>query len=91
MPPALFDDCSLRKGNKSSIVIVLDGLAPSGSQPPSEAVHTIDGGHLLHRVVWQQPATYGHICEQYKQYTTQRYGCARVMFDGYDTLTRKNA
>ena len=34
-PPALFDDCSLRKGNKSSIVTVLDGLAPSGSHPPS--------------------------------------------------------
>ena len=38
-PLALFDDCSLRKGNKSSIVTVLDGLAPSGSQPPSEAVY----------------------------------------------------
>ena len=56
MPPALFDDCSLRKGNKSSIVRVLDGLAPSGSQPPSDAVYTIDGGHLLHHVVWQHPA-----------------------------------
>ena len=30
-PPALFDDCSLQKGNKSSIVTVLDGLAPSGT------------------------------------------------------------
>ena len=27
-PPALFDDCSLRKGNSSFIVTVLDGLAP---------------------------------------------------------------
>ena len=60
--PALFDDCSLRKGNSSFIVTVLDGLAPSGSHPPSDAVYTIDGGHLLHRVVWQQPATYVHIC-----------------------------
>ena len=78
-PPALFDDCSLRKGNKSSIVTVLDGLAPSGSHPPSEAVYTIDGGHLLHRVVWQQPATYGQICEQYKQYTTKRVSCLMDM------------
>ena len=91
MPPALFDDCSLRKVNKSSIVTVLDGLAPSGSHPPSEAVYTIDGGHRLHRVVWQQPATYGHICEQYKQYTTKRYGYARVVFDGYDAPSTKNA
>ena len=90
-PPALFDDCSLRKGNSSFIVTVLDGLAPSGSHPPSEAVYTIDGGHLLHRVVWQQPATYGQICEQYKQYTTKRYGYARVMFDGYDAPSPKDA
>ena len=70
-PPAIFDDCSLRKGNKSSIVTVLDDLAPSGSQPPSTAVYTIDGSHLRHRVVWQHPSRYGHICEQYKQYTTK--------------------
>ena len=91
MPPALFDDCSLRKGNKSSIVTVLYGLAPSGSHPPSDAVYTIDGGHLLHLVVWQQQATYGHICGQYKQYTTKRYGCARVVFDGYDAPSTKDA
>ena len=89
--PDLSDDCSLRKGYKSSIVTVLDGLAPSGSQPPSEAVYTIDGGHLLHSVVWQQPATYGQICEQYKQYTTKRYGCVRVVFDAYDAPITKDA
>ena len=70
---------------------MLDGLAPSGCQPPSEAVYTIDGGHLLHRVVWQQPATYGQNCEQYKQYTTKRYGCARVVFDGYDAPSTQDA
>ena len=91
MPPDLSDDCSLRKGNKSSIVTVLDGLAPSGNQPPSEAVYTIDGGHLLHRVVWQQPATYGQICEQYKQYMKKRYGCVRVVFDAYDVPSTKDA
>ena len=90
-PPALFDDCSLRKGNKSSIVTVLDDLAPSGNQPPSTAVYTIDGGYLLHRVVWQHPATYGQICEQYKQYTTKRYGCARVVFRGYDAPSTNDA
>ena len=90
-PPARFDYCSLRKGNKSSIVRVLDGLAPSGSQPSSEAVYTIDCGHILHRVGWQQPAMYGQICEQYKQYTTKRFGCARVVFDGYDAPSTNDA
>ena len=89
--PARFDDCSSRKGNTSCIVTVLDGLAPNGSQPPSEVVYTIDGGHLLLRVVWPQPAMYGQICEQYKQYTTKRYGCARVVFDEYDAPIAKDA
>ena len=31
------------------------------------------------------------ICEQYKQYTTKRYGCARAVFDGYDAPSTKNA
>ena len=91
MPPALFDDCSLWEGNTPSIVRVLDDLAPSGSQPPSTALYTIDGGHLRHRVVWQHPATYRHICEQYKQYTTKRYGCARAVFDGYEAPSTKDA
>ena len=91
MPPALFDDCTLRKGNISSIVTVLEDLAPSDSQLPCTAVYTIDGGHLRNRVVWQQSATYGQLCEQYKQYTTKRYGCARAVFDGYDAPSTKNA
>ena len=91
MPPALFDDCSLRMRDRSSIVTVLDVLAPSGSQPPSTAVNTIDGGHLRHRVVWQHPATYGQICEQCKQYTTKRCGCARAGFDECDAPSTKDA
>ena len=91
MPLAHFDDCSLWKGNTSSIVTVLDDLGPSGSQLPSTTVYTIGCGHLLHGVVLQLLATYGQICEQYKQYTTKRYGCARVVFDVYHAPSTKDA
>ena len=91
MPPALFVDCSLRKGNKSSIVAVLDDLAPRGSQLTSTALYTIAGGHRLQRVGWRHAATYGHVCGQYKQYTTNMYGCARVVVDGYGAPNTKDA
>ena len=54
-------------------------------------MYTIDVGHLRHRVVWQHPSEYVHICEQYKQYTTKRYGCVRVVFVGYDAPSTKDA
>ena len=66
-------------------------LAPSGSQPPSTALYTIDVGNLPHRLVWQHPSTYGEICEQYKQYTMMRDVCARVVFDGYDAASNMDA
>ena len=83
--------CSLRKGNKSSIVTVLYDFAPNGSQPPYTAVYTIDDGHIPHCVVWQHPTTYGQIREQYKQYTTKRNGCARAVFDGYNDPSTQDA
>ena len=47
--------------------------------------------NLVKSVVWQHPATYGQICEQYKQYTTKGYGCARVVFYGYDAPSTNDA
>ncbi|KAG8181016.1 hypothetical protein JTE90_024764 [Oedothorax gibbosus] len=52
--------------------------------PNSEKVsYIIDGGHLLHRVVWRRPATFKQICEQYTNYIISHYGPATAIFDGY--------
>ena len=40
---------------------------------------------------WTLVKNFTHICEQYKQYTTKRYGYARVVFDGYDAPSTKDA
>ena len=42
MPPTLFDNCCLRKGNIYSIVTVLCDLAPGVSQPSSTTLYAID-------------------------------------------------
>lgn len=85
-PPSLFDEAGLmRKGNKSSIVKVLAPKANEISNEKSKGECIIvDGGHLLHRVVWQRPATFRTICEQYTRYVLTHFGKCTVIFDGYE-------
>lgn len=89
-PPALFDDCSFRKGNKSSFIPVLQALAPCECTLPSQSTYVVDGGYLLHHVVWQRPATYSQICSQYTSYIKEQYGCAHIVFDGYNVPSTKD-
>lgn len=92
-PPSLFDESGLmRKGKKSSMVTVLvsDSKESSNIDDPVKVSYIIDGGHLLHRVVWQQPATFKQICEQYSDYVCTHYGKATVVFDGYERSNTKD-
>lgn len=92
-PPSLFDESGLmRKGSKSSMVTVLVRDSNQSSiTPDSEKVsYIIDGGHLLHRVVWRRPATFKQICEQYTNYIITHYGSATVVFDGYEQGNTKD-
>lgn len=84
-PPSLFDESGLLKGIKSSMVKVLVPDSNELSIPPEsdKVSYIIDGGHLLHRMVWQRPATFRQICEQYTDYIIVHYGQATVVFDGY--------
>ena len=51
---------------------------------PDNARFGIDGGHLLHAVVWPRSATYDEICEMYSRYVAKHYHTnATVIFDGY--------
>ena len=88
-PPALFDNCSMRKGTKSSLITVLNKMVDSESSLPVNAMFTVNGGYLLHKLPWTCPATFGNICDQYVQYVLQKYGqnCTMV-FDGYKSSTK---
>ena len=56
--PSLFDDFSMRKTVKSVLAqgLELDKHVIMENIPPSITI--IDGGHLLHAVVWPTPLTY---------------------------------
>ena len=45
--------------------------------------YVIDGGYLLHRVVWDKQSTYQEIIQKYLHYIESHYGKCTVVFDGY--------
>ncbi|KXJ15152.1 hypothetical protein AC249_AIPGENE11297 [Exaiptasia diaphana] len=52
---------------------------------PAENVrYVLDGGALLHRVIWPRGVTYREILSMYNKYVMRRYGQAIVVFDGYE-------
>ena len=89
---ALFDEVSLRKTAKSQPMTVLARYSAPTLAVAADTYFVIDGGHLLHKVVWQQPAgIYAELYGQYCSYLLQHYRIATVVFHGYfDTLTKKS-
>ncbi|GBN41733.1 hypothetical protein AVEN_270312-1 [Araneus ventricosus] len=63
----------MRKGTKSSLYTsfspITQDVKPEGSQ-----YVVVDGGHLLHKIVWRQQATFGAIADRYVQYLNNKYG-----------------
>lgn len=90
-PPSLFDNGSLRKTTKSSLFKVFDKVCkPLENCVEPIAHYVIDGGHLLHKVVWQKPAVYSDLFSQYYSYITYHYGHnITVVFDGYEEIHTK--
>ena len=85
-PTALFDAALLpRQANKPALADAI-WADTEGSQTTSTryAQFVLDGGALLHRVIWPHGLTYDAICNMYIQYVERRYGKATVVFDGYD-------
>ncbi len=63
---------------------LLETFAPCDTVIPENAEFVIDGGHLLHSVVWQCRATYDEICDQYAIYVVNHFqSSSTVIFDGY--------
>ncbi|XP_064093841.1 uncharacterized protein LOC135206352 [Macrobrachium nipponense] len=60
-PPSLFDDISVRKGLKAALVTKLESYGPWEGLVSDEYQYVVDGGHLLHKVVWPRPAMYRDI------------------------------
>ena len=87
-PPSIFYQGVMRKNNKSDLANILKKLTEPTSIPPEGACYVVDGGYLLHTVVWPQDGTYKDVCHSYIQYVTSHFGTsATVIFDGYGDHT----
>lgn len=91
--PSLFDNFSMRKTVKSALAQYLELDKHIITENVSPPVTIIDGGHLLHVVVWLTPLTYKGVVDLYTKYIISHYSQGRiiVVFDGYgDKQTTKS-
>ena len=88
-PLSLFTETSMRKANKSDLCTAFEKrVACRDTLPIQVTTYVVDGGHLLHRVLWQCPATFSSLYVQYVSYINRHYGMTvTIVFDGYsDTI-----
>ena len=83
--PSLFDNFSMRKTVKSALAHSLELNTHIVTEYGVPSATIIDGGHLLHVVVWPTPLTYTAVIELYVTYVIRHYNQGRiiVVFDGY--------
>lgn len=82
-PLSLFTEEGMRKGTKSSLYSAFSPL-PNDTELGANCIEIVDGGYLLHRLLWHRNATYGSICRNYVDYVKQHHGeNVLLVFDGY--------
>ena len=88
-PLSLFDSNCMRKGHKAELCKVFDEKVQCTAELPNERLKfVVDGGFLLHRVIWSVPSTYKEICDRYVAHVINKYSQnATVVFDGYESST----
>lgn len=70
-------------------------MEPSGItedvMPEGPHFFVVDGGHLLHKIVWKRELPFGAIAENYVQYLRNHYGQnVVVIFDAYPDADKKS-
>ena len=75
-PLSLFDDSGMRKGTKSDLYSIFQ---QSKVDIKKESCHyVIDGGFLLHRVVWPSNVNFGKLVDIYYRYITRHYPAKNI-------------
>ncbi|CAH1106781.1 unnamed protein product [Psylliodes chrysocephalus] len=86
-PLSLFDEIGIRKTQKSAIYDCFQKVNIDINN--TNATYIIDGGYLLHRVVWDSEETFNVILDKYVQYVRRHFGSSiTVVFHGYNDFTR---
>lgn len=62
-PMSLFDESGMRKGTKSSLYKAFKSV--QGTTVQVNGTFVVDGGVLLHRVMWSNGQTFADICDTY--------------------------
>ncbi|CAH1113109.1 unnamed protein product [Psylliodes chrysocephalus] len=80
---SLLNENGIVKGTKSSIYIVFNPVNLNENHQRHDTHVVVDGGHLLHKVLWPRNASFGEIGSRYVQYFQIYYGSyITVIFDG---------
>jgi len=90
-PLSLFDDAGMRKTNKSSLYSNFEQVT---LPMDNNMKYVIDGGYLLHRVVWNTNDSVNNILEKYVNFVRHHYPNSTIVFDGYPedgTFSTKSA
>ena len=86
-PPALFESQhAMLKADKAALANnIWKALPMKDPELPAQVTYVLDGGSLLHRVPWDAGKTWAAICNSYTRYVHNKYGCAYIVFDGYNS------
>lgn len=84
-PLSLFTENGFRKNVKSQLYDEFTSTnAPTHS---NNVVHVVDGGFLLHKVIWQKNNTVEEIINKYLYYVQKNYAAnSFIVFDGYPDI-----
>lgn len=76
-PMSLFDENGMRKETKSVFYDNFDTVkAPNTNENLS---YVVDGGYILHRVIWKQNSTVKEIIKIYLEYLQKNYDKAVIV------------
>ncbi|CAG9782212.1 unnamed protein product [Diatraea saccharalis] len=86
-PTSLFDSNGMRKTTKATLY---DNMVPVDIDlDENNVTYVVDGGFLLHRVVWSKDDTFSIILDKYIKYLQTHYGSKIVVvFDGYSDYSK---
>ncbi|CAH0552820.1 unnamed protein product [Brassicogethes aeneus] len=86
-PLSLFTENGLRKNVKSQLYELF--VSMNGPTHSDGIVHVVDGGFLLHKVIWQKNETVEEIMNKYLRNVEKHYvASSYIVFDGYPEIKK---
>lgn len=86
VPLSIFDEAGLMRKTRKSAFYKMFNDIKEGLIHDSGTKYVIDGGHLIHRVVWPKQGSFADVSATYVNFIKKHYGKeVTVIFDGYST------